>query len=68
MKNFKEFYVPVKTAVEMEEKEEERKRKYEEELLKGPQHWWDSWEYSDYKKLLKKKQIAEPYLKRWTSY
>ena len=59
MKKFKEFYVPVKTAVELEEKEEERKRKYEEELLKGPQHWWDSWEYSDYKKLLKKKKAEK---------
>ena len=54
MKKFKEFYAPG-----LKEKKEERKRKYEEELMKGPQHWWDSWEYSDYKKLLKKKKAEK---------
>ena len=51
---FKDFQV-----IEVKENEDERKRKYEEELLKGPQHWWDSWEYSDYKKLLKKKKAEK---------
>ena len=55
MKKFKEFYLPPK----LKEQEEEKKRKYEEELMKGPQHWWDSWEYSDYKKLLKKKKVEK---------
>ena len=56
MKSFKDV---------LKEKEDERKRKYEEELLKGPQHWWDTWEYNDYKKLLKEKRKLEEELVKY---
>ena len=56
MKSFKDV---------LKEKEDERKRKYEEELLKGPQHWWDAWEYNDYKKLMKEKRKLEEELTKY---
>ena len=65
MKKYKDFYLPTNVATEIEEKEKERKRKYEEELMKGPQHWWENWEYSDYKKLMKEKRKLEEELAKF---
>ena len=54
----KELILPRKLAEEKKLKEEMEARQRHAKLMEGPQWWWDNWEYSDYRKALKKERKA----------
>lgn len=54
----KELILPRKLAEEKKLKEEMEARQRHDKLMEGPQWWWDNWEYSDYRKALKKERKA----------
>ena len=51
----KELILPRKLAEEKKLKEEMEARQRHAKLMEG---WWDNWEYSDYRKALKKERKA----------